>query len=199
METKIWKTALFGGLMLLLSGIWLYLFMYYEKFDAEWFGGVKVIYISTLAAFLVALALANFRWFQNRFRSAPVKMFAIVAVGLILSTMLGIYFTEPAGRTSMSDEEYSYNDYSRSRAGIYYYYLFVDTADVAAGTSIPDIDLEGEGVVILFLIVLVVFLVVASIFISHFWVLSGVVLITIMGMFVYREITSEPEPEYRGR
>ena len=192
MNTRLSKLALFSALTLISGGVWLVLYLYYDKFNAEWFG-INVIYVSAMAAFLTGIVIVRFRWFQNRFLSTPMKMYIILIGGFLLSTFLGIYLTEPVSRVNMSDEEVQFYQYSRSRAGGYYLYYFGDTVDLGANIAadVADTDLDGEAVVILFLTVLVLVLIFASAVIPHFWVLAGVVLITVMGTLLYKDVTRE--------
>ena len=51
-----------------------------------------------------------------------------------------------------------------------------------------DFDCDGEGCLVLILIVIVIVCVVASMFIPHFWVVAGHLLLTIMALMAIREL-----------
>ena len=51
-----------------------------------------------------------------------------------------------------------------------------------------DFDCDDEGCLVLILIFIVVICVVASMFIPHFWVLAGHLLLTIMALMAIREL-----------
>jgi hypothetical protein len=171
----------------------------YKKWTATWFG-VPVVFIAIPACLLLAYGLSRLEWWQSRYYSSTPRVLLILIGGIILSTFLGVYYTEPRVEDAWtSGHVYSYQE---SRAGGWYYYNFASVNSgnsSSSSSSSPDIDMDnmdGEAVLVIFLIVLVIIIVLASAFIPHFWVFGGALLITALLMVAYREFILE-ESRYR--
>jgi MFS family permease len=175
--------------------VYLWCVLYYGKAtNAVWFGWLPV----GVAAIAMALLLFAFArrtpWYQNRFFRTPTRVILIAFVAFALALILGIVMTEQPVAPSLgqglvaSGEEVDYG-YVGSRA----YYLTRDYLQV--GGPMPDVevpDCDGDECAYIFLfiifIVLAVVLVAGAALVPHMWVLSGLVLLTLIALLVLHDV-----------
>lgn len=189
------KKYLFAAATLTMGIVWAACLLNYNKLSphCHWFG-INIFIYSIVAILVVIIIFSRLEWFRQRYGSTSGRMFVIAVAGFVLSILMGIVFTEPQEISG-----YGY-DYSQTRSG-YYYYYFGDILGYSADFDAPDVDLgddNGEAIAILLLVILVVILIVASAFVPHFWVLAGAVLLGVMAMITYRELTLMERPAGSG-
>jgi hypothetical protein len=110
----------------------------------------------------------------------------IPAVAFVFCAAAGIHFTEPSqGRSgtviSRGSPDYRY-DYRESRAGDFY--ILSTLFDI--GSSANEIDVDEECALVLIFFAAIA-LILGSIFVPHFWVLSTFLMHVAMVLFTYRE------------
>jgi hypothetical protein len=181
-----------GGAIAALAYFWL-LFYYGKVTNAFWFGwfpvGVAAIGLSLL---LVAVARQT-DWYVNRYFRTPTWVILVAFAGFIASQYLGIYMTEqivapPGGQALALRGDPSDYIYAGTRA----YYIIQDFAPAGGVPDVdaPDCDDEGCAYLILaiLVVVLVLILVAGAALIPHMWVLSGLVLLTLIALLVLHDI-----------
>lgn len=175
--------------------VYLWCVLYYGKMtNAVWFGWLPV----GVAAIALALLLFAFArrtpWYHDRFFRTPNRVILIAFVAFGLALVLGIVMTEqpvalsPGQGLAASEAEVDYG-YVGTRA----YYLTRDYLN--AGGTMPDVevpDCDGDECAYIFLfiifIVLAVVLVAGAALVPHMWVLSGLVLLTLIALLVLHEV-----------
>lgn len=175
--------------------VYLWCVLYYGKAtNAVWFGWLPV----GVAAIALALLLFAFArrtpWYHDRFVRTPTRVILIAFAAFALALILGIVMTEhpvapsPGQALVASGEEVDYG-YVGTRA----YYLTRDYLET--GGPMPDIeapDCDGDECAYIFLfiifIVLTVVLVAGAALVPHMWVLSGLVLLTLIVLLVLHEV-----------
>jgi hypothetical protein len=168
-----------AAIVLLVFLIW------YKKWEASW-GPVNILLIS---AVMVAIALVvglRSRWFQHRQGRSRYLLFLIPVAGLMLTAGLGLYFTEPrefGGRTRSTGYASEGDRWAASRASGWDILGTTDDDDEEV-----DVSCEGEECLVMYLIMLVIVCVAASMFIPHYWVVAAHLLLTIMALIAVREL-----------
>lgn len=166
---------------IILSGI----LVWYKKWEAS-LGPVNVLVVSAAMVALTLFFGINSEWFQRRRRRIEWRIFLIPLAGLVLSVGLGLYSTEPrefGGQTRNSGFQSDADRWAASRASEGRF------LGVMIGESLDfDVDCDGEGCLVLLLVLIAVICVVSSAVIPHFWVLAGHWLLTIMALIALREL-----------
>ena len=134
-------------------------------------------------------------------------MYAIAAIGFVLSIGFGIHFAEPMAQKIASSgaaaawspgptTDDNYYNYENTRGRAIFYDL---TTRPSYGSSAPSINIPecsgkdcGYAVLGIILVLLVLAVVVASMFVPHFWVVGGMLLLTIMVMISLQELRQRP-------
>ena len=168
-------------------------FYYGKLINAIWFGWMPV----GVAALSLALVLFAFvrrtDWYHNRFYRTPTWVILITFAGFATAQFLGIYMTEQAvpsqsGQMLTATEDDVDYGYVGTRAyDITRQYLSIGpTPDVA----MPDCDGDECAYVFLVIlfIVLTVVLVIGAALIPHMWVLSCLVLLTLIALLALHEV-----------
>jgi hypothetical protein len=190
-------THLMVLLTVLLSVGFIGLVLSYSKLGAKW-GPIPVLIPTAAAIFAAVFRMGKSTWFRYRHFRTPLWVFLIPLAGILISTSLGIYMTEPLeyGGSSAHQravagqpraDEYGYTG---TRARFYWLDLFPDGAWL-------DVDsCDGEACLILLLalilVVVAIVLIVGSAAIPHFWVLAGFTFLTCLGMIALRELRVRP-------
>ena len=182
---------LLGGLISALTYVWC-VFYYGKPTNAFWFGWMPV----GVAAISLSLVLFAFvrrtDWYNNRFYRTPTWVMLIAFAGFALALFLGIFMTEqapPAGNDQSLTAERGV-DYGYVGTRAYYitrqYLNFGPTPEIA----FPDCDDEACAYIFLAMlfILLTVILVAGSALIPHMWVLSCLVLLTLIVLLALHEI-----------
>jgi hypothetical protein len=185
-----------GGAIAALVYLWL-VFYFGKVTNAVWFGWLPV----GVAAIGVALLLFAFArrtdWYNNRLYRTPTKVIVVAFAGFAIAEFLGIYMTEQVvaprdALTAPSAEDIGDYTYIGTRG----YFIWREFSGGAAPgalmpeVSVPDCDGDECAYVFLFilLIVLTVILIAGAALIPHMWVLSGLVLLTLIALLILHEM-----------
>jgi hypothetical protein len=173
--------------------VYLWSVLYYGKLtEAVWFGWLPVgVAGVSLALLLVAFARRT-GWYNDRFFRTPTWVILVAFAGFGLALFLGIFMTEqvvalPEQPVVATDVDIDYG-YVGSRA----YNItrqYVEVGPVP-DFEVPDCDDDACGylfLVILF-VALTLILVVGAALIPHMWVLSALVMLTMIGLLVLHEV-----------
>ncbi len=196
-QRAVTPTHLMFLLTVLLSVGFAWLVLDYSKLGAMW-GPIPVLVVTAAAAFVAAFRMGKSTWFRYRHFRTPLWVFLIPLAGILISTPVGIYMTEPLEYGGSTAHERSVagqpganeHGYTGTRARFYWLDLFPDGAWLDVGSC------DDEACLILFLaivlIVVAIVLIVGSAAIPHFWVLAGFTFLTCMGMIALRELRVRP-------
>jgi hypothetical protein len=199
-QRTLTPTHLMVLLTALLSAGFIGLVFHYAKLGAKW-GPIPVLIPTAAAVYAAAFRMRKSTWFRDRHFRTPLWVFLIPLAGILISTWLGIYMTEPleyggstaherAAAAQPQGDDYGYTG---TRARFYWLDLFPDGAWLDIGSC------DGDACIILILavvlIIVAVILIVGSAAIPHFWVLAGFTLLTCMGMIALRELRVRPDTD----
>lgn len=179
------------GIVAALVYVWCLLF-YGKLTDAIWFGWLPVGAVGVVLSLLVVAFARGTGWYKDRFFRTPTWIFLIALAGFALALVLGISMTEQATispRESLTTEPGIDYGYVGSRA----YYItrnYVGVGGPVPDISLPDCDGDACGYLFLFIIfaVLTLILVAGAALIPHMWVLSGLVMLTMIALLVLHEV-----------
>ncbi len=182
---------LLGGAISTLVYVWC-VFYYGKPTDARWFGWMPV----GVAAIGLSLVLFAFvrrtDWYNNRFYRTPTWIVFIAFAGFALALFLGIFMTEQdapsqSGQLLTAETDIDYG-YVGSRA----YYITRQYLDIGPTPHITFPDCDDDACAYIFLAILFIFLtavlVVGAALIPHMWVLSCLVLLTLIALLALHEI-----------
>ena len=181
-----------GGVISALVYVWC-VFYYGKLTNAIWFGWMPV----GVAAMGLALLLFAFArrtdWYHNRFYRTPTWVMLIAFAGFAIAQFLGIYMTEqviPPQRGQMLTSAEDDVDYGYVGTRAYYFTRQYLSIGPAPEISMPDC--EGDECAYVFLVILFVLLtvvlVVGAALIPHMWVLSCLVLLTLIALLALHEV-----------
>lgn len=208
---RITPTHLMAILTMFISAVVTGAAIHFGKWASMW-GPVPVLIPSLIASALVAWGFGNSAWFHYRKLRTPWWMYWVLIAGVAISTIGGIWCTEPSvPKYGANVEIVQQYDYGETR--MYYFtqdilyrmgHTSIDLAHIDWGSvDFGDVDLDddsAEGLAILALgvviVVLVILLIIGSLVFPHFWFLAGFVFITIMTVMTIRELRVRP---YRDR
>ena len=202
------RRILLSILTVVSAAVYMQQYITHDKMTASW-GWFNVSVVGLILSAIVALIFVALPFFSSD-RKTPVGALTLMVVGLILAVYGGIYMTEPkeegalesaAGLTLPEEQvaEYHRESYARSRAGGHFYYWFYPNyysssvatpASSGGGGSFSAPSCSGdacEAYMYIFLILLVVILVIGSLFVPHFWVMAGMIFLTVMALTTLRE------------
>jgi hypothetical protein len=176
-----------GGLVL----VFLFLILKLHKFDAAW-GGLPVYIVAFVVAAIGILIVVNTTWFQDQSLRTPLIVYLIPAAGLAISLLLGLGTENPRSLSlDTTAEQVVYNDFTP---------LAVDFIRVPFSSGVS-MSCDGDGclavVLIVALVAITLVLVLGSAYIPHFWILSGVVLLSILVIITIHEIRLRPDAPRR--
>lgn len=189
-----------------LGGV-LYTLYHYHKWFAVWgpwnillqFGPYNVIAVGILLGLIVAIIMIKTDWFQDRRMRTPWWIFLVPLIGVVLSGVLGVYFTEPdtSGLTqaqiqaAIRSDTYRYEN-TRSGSSVFINQTFINSSGGGGGGSIKLPSCSGKGCGYVYigiaLILLVVVCVLGSIFVPHFWVVATIMLLAAMAVISFRDL-----------
>jgi hypothetical protein len=174
--------------------VYLWCIFYFGKVtNAVWFGWMPV----GVAAMGLALLLFAFArrtdWYHNRFYRTPTWVMLIAFAGFATAQFLGIYMTEQVAppqtgqMLTAAEDEVDYG-YVGSRA----YYITRQYLDIGPVPHITFPDCDEDACAYVFLVILFVLLtavlVVGAALIPHMWVLSCLVLLTLIALLALHEV-----------
>jgi hypothetical protein len=182
---------LLGGAISALVYLWC-VFYYGKLTNAIWFGWMPV----GVAAIALGLVLFAFvrrtNWYNNRFFQTPTWVMLVAFAGFAAALFLGIFMTEQAppaenGQLLRAEENVDYG-YVGSRA----YYITRQYLNVGPVPEITFPDCDDDACAYVFLailfVVLTTILVAGAALIPHMWVLSCLVLLTLIGLLALHEV-----------
>lgn len=214
MEEKKKIRIVYTILFVLAALVALYYQHAYEKVDASWYG-INIYFWAVVIGIPAAIGMnyLNFLIAEHFDRAFDYKrfipgpyMYAFLMAGCMLSVYLGIRFTEPSEEWSTSHTEVAHNDryYHSPFYQWYYYSSFNDVGDgIDTGSSSSSDDKSGEAIAYLILILIVVLILILSATVKHFWVVGSIIVLIMMGQYLYRAWTQteedDPSARYRRR
>jgi hypothetical protein len=168
--------------------------LYYGKVvNAVWFGWLPVGVAAVALSLLLFAFARRTPWYHDRYYRTPGWVILIAFGGFAAAQFLGIYMTEqvvtPPGAQRLTaaagEVDYGY-------VGTRSYYIMRDYLDVgpAPDLAIPDCDSDECAYVFLAILViaLTVILVVGAAIVPHMWVLSCLVLLTLIALLILHEV-----------
>lgn len=175
-KKRITPAHLMVLLTLLCSIAYLVLLAKFDKFSARW-GNIPVFAVALVVIIPLTYVLTRTAWFQNLRLRTPFWVYLIPVIGLLLSTSLGISSTENLQRISTISDSFEGEDID---------VLFIGM-DFLEG-----FDCDDDACLIIFLVVLLVaitaILIAGSIYISHFWVLAGLIFLSLLIVITMHEL-----------
>ena len=182
---------LLGGAISALVYVWC-VFYYGKPTTAFWFGWMPVGVVAIGLSLLLFAFVRRTDWYNNRFFRTPTWVMLIAFAGFALALFLGIFMTEQdapseSGQLLVAETDVDYG-YVGSRA----YYITREYLDIGPTPQITFPDCDDDACAYMFLailfIVLTAVLVVGAALIPHMWVLSCLVLLTLIVLLALHEI-----------
>lgn len=178
--------------MFVMTGIlalfFLYFFLKLHKIEAAW-GGIPVYIPAFIVAGIGTMIIVNTRWFHNQQLRTPLRIFLIPLIGIVLSMWLGIQTENPGNLSFDVQNQVVYNEFTPLA------FDFI-RVPLSAGSSVGSFDCDEDFclivVLVIALIVITLLMVIGSAFIPHFWILSCLVLLTILMIITIHEIRLRP-------
>jgi hypothetical protein len=180
-----------GGVISALVYLWC-IFYYGKLTNAIWFGWMPV----GVAAIALALVLFAFvrrtDWYNNRFYRTPTWVMLTACAGFALALFLGIFMTEQPAPAQGGQLLTAENDVDYGYVGTRAYYITRQYLDVGPTPEITIPDCDEDVCAYMFLAILFVILtavlVVGAALIPHMWVLSCLVLLTLIALLALHEV-----------
>ena len=182
---------LLGGVISALVYVWC-VFFYGKPTTAFWFGWMPVGVAAISLSLLLFAFVRRTDWYNNRFYRTPTWIMFIAFAGFASALFLGIFMTEqeaPAqsGQLLAAETDVDYG-YVGSRA----YYITRQYLDIGPTPQITFPDCDDDACAYMFLAILFILLtavlVVGAALIPHMWVLSCLVLLTLIALLALHEI-----------
>lgn len=175
--------------------LYLWLIFWFQKWNAVWWDNVNVLIFSVILAPTLAFGfkLLIDKWLLDPWGGYryPNKYFYLLFLGLGISTILGVTVAEPKweSTTPVVHKEKAYSP------GVYYNRYYYSSPRARSGeVYVPSLDFlgdmdagedGGEALAFLLLLILVLILVIGSAFITHFWVFSGLLMLSLMWLYYH--------------
>jgi MFS family permease len=182
---------LLGGVISALAYLWC-VFYYGKPANAYWFGWVPVG-VAAIGLSLLLFAFARRTdWYNNRFYRTPTWVMLVAFAGFALALFFGIFMTEQVAPAQNDQSLAVANDVDYGYVGTRAYYITRQYLNFGPTPQITFPDCDDEACAYLFLailfILLTVILVAGSALIPHMWVLSCLVLLTLIALLALHEI-----------
>ena len=180
-----------GGVISALIYLWC-IFYYGKPTNAFWFGWMPVGVAAIGLSLLLFAFVRRTDWYNNRFYRTPTWVMLVAFAGFASALLLGIFMTEqvpPAQNdqalTAESDLDYGYVG-SRAYYITRQYLNFGPTPEI----TFPDCDDDACAYVFLAMLFLLLtaILVAGAALIPHMWVVSCLVLLTLIALLALHEI-----------
>jgi MFS family permease len=182
---------LLGASIAALTYVWC-VFYFGKPMNAFWFGWMPVG-VAAIGLSLLLFAFARRTdWYNNRFYRTPTWVMLVAFAGFASALFLGIFMTEqvPPAQNDQSLTAERGVDYGY--VGTRAYYITRQYLNFGPMPQITFPDCDDEACAYLFLailfILLTVILVAGSALIPHMWVLSCLVLLTLIALLALHEI-----------
>lgn len=194
-QGRFTKTMIMAILTVLIGLAFTYLVFRYDKFAAKW--GIFPIWMLALVVVALGTYLVSLTdWFNNQRYRTPFWVFLIPLAGIAVSTGLGIVNTEDVRHIDPTSEIYTETGYNYYYSPRYLNFSSGGDLDSGGGFDADDFDCDGEGcayiLLLVLLIIVTVVLIIGSAFIPHFWLLSGILFLTIMIIITIHELRVRP-------
>jgi hypothetical protein len=181
--------------------IYLWCIFYYGKMsNAFWFGWLPVGVAAILLALLLFAFVRRTPWYNDRYFRTPNRVIVIAFTGYALAQFLGISMTErPAPALGDPAPVVANIDYGYVGTRAYTITNRYLEFGLAPDVTIPDCDDDACGylfLVILFLL-LTFILVAGAALIPHMWVLSCLVLLTLIALLVLHDVRRDRNVQVR--
>lgn len=148
----------------------------FDKFSARW-GEIPVFAVALAVILPITFVFTRIEWFRNLRLRTPFWVYLIPVIGLLLSTSFGISSTENLQRLGTLSDSLEGNEMDAIFIGM----------DFLEG-----FDCDDDACIIIFLVVLLVaitvILIIGSIYITHFWVLSGLIFLSLLIVITIHEL-----------
>lgn len=183
--------------------VYLWCVLFYGKVtNAVWFGWLPVGPVGILLALLLFAFARRTPWYHDRLFRTPNHVIVIAFAGFALALLLGIVMTEqPVGAPPRQGVVATAEEIDYGYVGTRAYYLTRDYLEVGPvpDVALPDCDGDECAYVFLFMIfvVLVVILVAGAALVPHMWVLSGMVLLTLIVLLALHEVRRDRSVQLR--
>jgi len=173
--------------------IYVWCIFYYGKLtNAMWFGWMPVGFAAIGLALLVFAFARRTGWYNNRFYRTPTWVTLTAFAGFAAALFLGIYMTEqvPATESGQSLTAEANVDFGYVGSRAYYitrqYLNFGPTPEI----TMPDCDDDACAYIFLAIVfvLLTVVLVAGAALIPHMWVLSCLVLLTLIALLALHDL-----------
>jgi len=182
---------LLGGAISALAYLWC-VFYYGKLTNAIWFGWMPVGVAAIALSLMLFAVVRRTGWYNNRFFQTPTWIMLVAFAGFAAALFLGIFMTEQVppvqdGQLLTAEANVDYG-YVGSRA----YYI---TRQYLNFGPVPDItfpDCDDDACAYVFLavlfVVLTTILVAGAALVPHMWVLSCLVLLTLIALLALHEV-----------
>jgi hypothetical protein len=182
---------LLGGVISALIYLWC-IFYYGKPTNAFWFGWMPVGVAAIGLSLLLFAFVRRTDWYNNRFYRTPTWVMLVAFAGFASALLLGIFMTEqvPPAQNDQSLTAESDLDYGYVGSRAYYitrqYLNFGPTPEI----TFPDCDDDACAYVFLAMLFLLLtaILVAGAALIPHMWVVSCLVLLTLIALLALHEI-----------
>jgi hypothetical protein len=182
---------LLGGMISALTYLWS-VFYFGKPANAFWFGWMPV----GLAAIGLSLVMFAFvrrtGWYNNRFYRTPTWVMLVAFAGFASALFLGIFMTEQVAPTQNDQSLTAKNEVDYGYVGTRAYSTTRQYLNFGPAPEITFPDCDGDACAYVFLamlfILLTLILVAGSALIPHMWVLSCLVLLTLIALLALHEI-----------
>jgi hypothetical protein len=184
--------VMLGGAIAALLYLWC-IFYYGKVTNAFWFGWLPVGVAAIGLSLLLVAVVRRTPWYNNRYFRTPNVVILIAFAGYALSLLLGIAMTEPPIPRQPAQPP------TTAGLGIDYGYVGTRAYDLTRNSfeigpvpdvTMPDCDDDACGYLFLFalFLILTVILVAGAALIPHMWVLSCLVLLTLIFLMILHEL-----------
>ena len=182
---------LLGGVISALTYIWC-VFYYGKPTNAFWFGWMPVGVAAIGLSLLLFAFVRRTDWYSNRFYRTPTWVMLVAFAGFALALFLGIFMTEQVPPAQNDQSLTAENDVDYGYVGSRAYYITRQYLNIGRTpeNTFPDCDDEACAYVFLaiLLILLTAILVAGAALIPHMWVLSCLVLLTLLALLALHEV-----------
>lgn len=182
-----------GGVIAAFVYLWC-LFYYGKVTNALWFGWLPVGVVAIGLSLLLFYVGRQTSWYADRFYRTPTWLLLLAFVGFGAAIALGISMTEVVVSTpEVQRQGITSGDVDYTYIGTRGYYLMRDlmpSGGDISGLDAPDCDDDSCGYLFLaiLVIVLVLILVAGAALIPHMWVVSGLVLLTLIVLLALHDL-----------
>lgn len=182
---------LLGASIAALTYVWC-IFFYGKPTNAVWFGWMPVGVAAIALALLMFAFVRRTDWYHNRLYRTPTWVMLTAFAGFAAALFLGIYMTEQVPPTERGQSLTADSNVDFGYVGARAYYITREylTFGPAPEMTMPDCDDDACAYIFLAIVfvLLTTVLVVGSALIPHMWVLSCLVLLTLIALLALHDV-----------